>query len=523
MIRNSRFRVLVTACAAALVLGACSGTGTGPPTGGPEPTGDPVAGGTARVLQITEPRNLDPATMGNSWAVNAFLGNALYGTLMTDDPRTGAVRYKMAESFTTDDGGATFELRLRPGLAFSDGSPLDAAAVKFNWDRTKDPATGSTSVNEASMIASSETVDATTLKITMVSPIPSYAQAVLSTTMNWIASPASLRKGAKTFDAAPVGAGPFTLEKWTRQNTIDLVRNPRYWDAPKPYLDRITLRTSADSVQRVNSMISGGADVAIDTNWRTLAKARDAGFLTDTVPLNGGQYLALNARRAPFRDVRARRAVAAALDLRALDIAVYNGRGKTARTLFTESSPFYSAEPLTKTDKETAQRLFDELAAEGEPVSFTFKAFASPEAKTTAESVQAQLSAFRNVDVEIDTVDSSEIAALYTRNDFDMLISSALFVDPEPRLWSVFHGDSRLNRSGVDDERLNAALDAGRTETDPEKRAAAYGTVQRRMADLVPAIFVGRSAPSAVAAPNVHGVQQYGQGSLLPEELWIQK
>ncbi|MFF2846338.1 ABC transporter substrate-binding protein [Streptomyces sp. NPDC058001] len=523
MIRNRRFPIIAVTCATALVLGACGGTGTDASTDSRHSAGPPVAGGTARVLQITEPRNLDPAVMGNAWAVNAFLGNALYGTLMVNDPDTGAVHFRMAKSFVTRDGGATFELKLRPGLTFSDGSPLNAEAVKVNWDRIKVPETGSSAREEASVIASTKVVDATTLKVTMVSPVPNYAQAVLSTSMNWIASPKALKSTRQQFDARPIGAGPFTLKSWTRQDTIELVKNPGYWDAPKPYLDRITLRTANDSTQRVNTLTSGGADVAVDTNWETLATARAAGFDTDTMPLNGGQYLAMNTRRAPFDDIRARQAVAAALDLGAMDQTVYKGKGKPVHTLFTESSPFYADKELAKADRGTAQRLFDELAAEGKPVSFTFKSFPSPESRATAESVQTQLSAFRNVEVKVKIADHTEIATLRSTHDFDMLISSALFVDPEPTLWTAFHGDSRSNMSGIDDKELNDALLAGRRATSVKARKAAYETVQERLLALAPAVFTGRGAPSAVSAKNVHGVKQYGLGSLLPEELWIQK
>jgi len=521
MIRTKRSVAVAIACATALVLGACGGTSAD--TSSESPAGDPVAGGTARVIQITEPRSLDPAAMGNAWAMNAFLGNALYGTLMINDPESGEIEYKMAEDFSSSDGGKTFQLKLRPGLRFSDGSPLDAAAVKFNWDRIKDPALGSSSILEAAMITSSKVVDATTLEVTLGAPTPGYPHAVLFSAMNWIASPEALKAGQQSFDAKPVGAGPFTLKSWRRQDKIELAKNPDYWDAPKPYLDAITLRTATDSTQRINTLISGGVDAVIDTNWATIAKARDAGLTTDVTPLNGGQYLALNTRRAPFDDVRARKAVAAALDLDAMDSAVYSGKGEVPRTLFTKSSPFYSDKQLAKTDRAAAQKLFDELAAEGKPVSFTFKTFPTPEGKGAAESVQAQLSGFQNVTVKVQTVDQAEVPKLRTNHDFDMMISSALFGDPEPRLYSIFHGKSPANMSGLDDEQLNAALQDGRTETSVEERKAAYETVQDRLIETTPVIFYTRASPAAVTAKNVHGIVQYGMGSLLAEELWIQK
>ncbi|PXY33312.1 ABC transporter substrate-binding protein [Prauserella endophytica] len=521
MIRSRRFPAAVAACLGALVLAACGGSPSAGNSG--EPVGDPVAGGTANVIQIGEPRSLDPASLSNAWVLNAFLGNALYGTLLTNDSRTGELRYNLAESFGTRDNGATFDLKLREGLEFTDGTPLNAEAVKFNWDRFKDPQLGSTTMQEASMIASTEVVDARTLKITMVEPVPNFAWAVVTTSLNWVASPKALQAGRDSFDAEPVGAGPYTLDQWTRQDRIELVKNPGYWDAPKPYLDRITLRAAADPTQRINTMISGGADLSIETNWTILAKAEESGLQTDVVPLNGGQYVVMNMRKAPFDDVRARRAIAAALDLRAMDAVVYSGKGKLVPSLFTDSSRFHTGQRLATQDKDEAQRLFDELAADGKRVSFTFTTFPTPENRSVAEAVQAQLSAFRNVSVEVKTVDLTETARLHLTHDFEMMVSSAHFADPEPRLWTAFHSGSRANMSGIADERLDAALDAGRTATTLEDRKAAYRTVQERLIELVPGVFYTRTSPSVMAAQNIHGITQYGQGSLLPEELWIQE
>jgi peptide/nickel transport system substrate-binding protein len=472
---------------------------------------------------INEPRSLDPAAMSNVWAFNAVLGNALYGNLMINDVETGEIGYKMAESFTSKDNGATFELKLRAGLTFTDGSPLDAQAVKFNWDRIRNPATASSSIREAAMITSTEVVDARTLKIALRMPVPNYGQAVLVGAMNWIASPKALAKGQRAFDAAPIGAGPFTLKSWARQDKIELVKNPKYWDAPKPYLDRIELRSTSDTMQRLSSLTSGGVDVAVDTSWKTIDKARKAGFPTQVVPLSGGQGLTMNTRKPPFNDLRARQAVAAALDLKSTDLSLYNGKGKIPTRLFSETSPFYEDIVLTRTDKQAAQKLFDQLAAEGKPVSFTFTSQASPESKAVAESVQAQLSAFRNVKVKIRTIASAETAAIYAKRDFEMMISSALVVDPEPQLWSVLHGRSSANLSGINDPQLNAALDKGRASTSMEERKAAYKVVQERLVALVPVIYYTRAAPSVETATNVHGTKQYGFGSLMPEELWMQR
>ncbi|WP_146776861.1 ABC transporter substrate-binding protein, partial [Parafrankia sp. Ea1.12] len=387
----------------------------------------------------------------------------------------------------------------------------------------KDPATGSPHRSEASMIASTEVVDDVTLTATMVTQVPKYAQSVVTSSLNWIASPAALRKGAAAFDATPIGAGPFTLKSWTRQAAMELVKNPRYWDAPKPYLDTLTFQAALDSNQRYNTLQTGGADVAVESNPVNFDKADKAGLPNTVLELSGGLFMAMNTRRAPFDDVRARQAVAAALDLDALNLAAYNGTGTPVDTLFSKASPFYSDTPLRKADKATAQRLFDELAAEGKPVSFTVSTAPTSENRAIAENVQAQLGSFKNVSVQVKIVEVADIGAMRTTHDFDAIVSAAAFQDPEPRLLANFTGNSPANLSGIADKALNDALLAGRTGASEQDREKAYDAAQARLTEAMPAIFLTRSAPAVITGKNVGGIVQYGTGSLLPEDLWIAK
>ncbi|WP_245687847.1 ABC transporter substrate-binding protein [Rhodococcus phenolicus] len=506
-------------CAATLLLGACGAQNDEGPSGGVE-AGDPVAGGDLVVLQTGEPRSLDPAALSNTWSHQPVLGNALYGTLMVNDVDTFDIEYKMATGFSTTDGGTTFLLTLRPGLTFTDGTPLDAAAVKFNWDRMGDPAVGSTTIRWAGQIAGTEVIDPETLRVIMRSPNPHFAQSVVSSGLNWIASPDALGKGQAAFDENPIGAGPFTLTRWTRQDSIELAKNPGYWDAPKPYLDSLTIRTVSDTNQRVNAITTGAADLASETNWASLKNVESAGYSYEVVPTGGGQFIGMNFARAPFDDERARRAVALAVDLDAVNTAVYNGEGQVPQTLFEENSPYFSDIELGRTDPEAAQQLFDELAAEGKPVSFTFLSYPTTESKTLGEALQAQLSAYDNVEAKVDVVDYATATARSGARDFDMFISSAVIQDPDSPLWMAFHTDSPGNVIGIDDPELSAALDAGRSAGTVDERKAAYETVQQRLVALNPGIWYYRAVPAVVMGADVHGVELYGLGSPLPEEIW---
>ncbi|MFW0783171.1 ABC transporter substrate-binding protein [Gordonia sp. CPCC 206044] len=510
---------LAAVCSAALLVTACGAPTTG--RSASEDMGPPVSGGRANLIQVTEPRSLDPAALGNVWATQPALGNALYGTLMINNADTGEIEYKMAEDFSTADGGATYILRLRPGLRYTDDTPLDAAAVKYNWDRMKDPKLGAGASKVSPQIAQTTVLTPTTLRVSMIAPNQHFAQAVVTSTLNWTASPSALEKGRAAFDAAPVGAGPFTLASWTRQDKMELVKNQDYWDAPKPYLDGVTFRFVPDTAQRFNAVLSGAADLASETNSANVAKAKDAGLTSAMSTTGGGYYLAMNNRRAPFDDPRARKAISLALDLDTINTIVNNAAGTVPRTLFTESSPFYSDITLAENNRDEARALFDELAREGKRVAFAYTSFSTTESKLTGEAIQAQLSDYDNVEVRIDALDSSAINSVVAKRDFDMVVTTANVLDPDTELWAGFHSSSKGNMTGVHDTELDAALDAGRVGATVEERKSAYDTVQRELAEQVPGLFYVRSAPSVIAGADVGGVKLYGLGSPLPEEIWL--
>ncbi|ROO87609.1 peptide/nickel transport system substrate-binding protein [Actinocorallia herbida] len=513
-------RVAAVAGPLALLLAACGGTSgsTGHASG---PSGDPVSGGVLRAVLVSEPHNLDPAILQNNNRGQALLGNALYGTLLTNDPETGEVSGDMAEGFTTSDSGKTFVLTLRAGLKFSDGTPLDAAAVKYNWDRLKDPTLGSNSIQDASLIASTEVEDGTTLKVTLTRPTPRFGGNVILSSLDWIASPAVLKNGAQAFDADPVGAGPFALKDWTRGGALSLTRNPSYWNAPKPYLDGIDITFSSKADQRFNSLQAGGADVSMIEDWGVVAKARTAGLQVDVEPVGGGQYIALNQARAPFDDLAARQAVSAALDLDALNLAINQGNGEVADTFFPKSSPLYNDIKLHSYDKAKAQQMFDQLAAAGKPVSFTFTTFQGSE--KIAEAVQAQLSRYKNVTVEVEVAEWADTGRILGKHDFDATVAAVTFQDPDPAVARAFLSTSPRNSVGIDDGRLDDALKAGSSTAAGDARKDVYTTAVQRLVELVPGIFYQREPLVAVAGTKVGGLDLYGTGSLLADGLWLSK
>ncbi|WP_428516406.1 ABC transporter substrate-binding protein [Pseudonocardia sp.] len=507
---------VVTAGALVACGGASDGPGAAPGAAGP--AGPPVPGGTATFLVYTEPARLDPAALVNSSTADSTIGNALYGQLLVDDPASGGVVPRLAESLTTTDG-LDWVLDLRDGVTFSDGSPLDAAAVVANWNRHKDRAVGSRSASAAQAVAAA-TPAGRTVTIRLTEPNRQFPQLVVNSAMNWIASPAALQGGTGAFDANPVGAGPFVLREWRRQDQLVLARNSRYYDPPRPYLDQLVVKAIPDNESRLSTLQSAGADAAI-ANVEMAGRAGQADLWVAKDELDGITANIFNTRKAPFDDPAVRRAVVQAIDLDGLTEVLYKGHEQSPRAMFRETAALHeSGLDFVRFDRDAAQREFDRLAAAGTPLSFTLTVLNLSETVTMAQAVQAQLQGYRNVTVAVQAVDSSTRAAQLANGNFDVVNVNMAFGDPEPLLYQSLKTGSPQNYSGITDPQLDAALLDGRTSGDLPGRKDAYRRVQQRWNELNPAIPISSLASLVVVRPETGGIGFYGNGSVVVDGVW---
>jgi len=497
-----------------LVLSACGGGGDKPDAA----SGEPQAGGSLSLIQMTEARILDPAVMTNALSGNTFTGNALFGALLTDKA-DGAFDYGLAKSLETSDGGTTWKLTLRDGLTFSDGSPLDAEDVVYNWNRIKDPQLGSGSRAIANYIKEMK-ADGQTLDFDLTEPVANFAFAVAAQSLNWIAKPEALEAGQAAFDKNPVGAGPFVLDSWARGGKMVLKKNAKYFDKPRPYLDELVLTANGDEGQRFATVKSGGADATASNSSAHFKRGLDEGLQGLTQGLSGGTPMWLNTRFAPFDDPRAREAVAKGIDLQAVSDAAYEGKADIPRTLFTKKSPLYTDTPLTGYDKVAAQKLLDELADEGKPVKFTITAYQTSESRRVAEAMQAQLSAYDNIDVKLEVLDFPAAIAKGNAREFQMMPGGAAFADPETLLYEVSHTGSAGNYSGISDPQLDAALEKGRMSSDLDERKAAYADYAKRLSEVNPFILYQRNTNGVAFDKSVSGFVQYGTGATRVDGVW---
>jgi len=265
--------VVAVMMALGLLAAACGGSSDsgGGNGGGSTPdvtikaSGNPKSGGTIKFAVEAESDGFNPTS--NRWAISGYMvGNAVFDPLTAYDA-TGKAQPYLAKSFTPSADFKSWTVDLRTGVNFSDGTPVDAAAVKLSLETVKANAlTGAALAN----IASVTVVSPTQLTITTTDPWASMP-AILTTQVGFIAAPAQLRAEGAAASRQPIGSGPFTQKEWVPDNRWVGSKNANYWrtDAAGnklPYLDSVEFRPIVDPQNRVNALLPGDVQMIHTTD-----------------------------------------------------------------------------------------------------------------------------------------------------------------------------------------------------------------------------------------------------------------
>ena len=194
----------------------------------------------------SDPRNLEPGT-NRAWPVGSEIILNVFDTLVAwTPPDFAALEGRLAESWTVSDDGTTFDFKLREGVMFHDGTPFNAAAVKFSFERTSE--LNSYVKSTFGQIASIEALSDSDLRITLSNPYPPFLS-ILAQPQAAVVSPAAVERLGDDFAVNPIGTGPFVFESYTPDTTVVLNANPDYFRGP-PKVERIIFRIIPDASTR---------------------------------------------------------------------------------------------------------------------------------------------------------------------------------------------------------------------------------------------------------------------------------
>ena len=347
---------------------------------------------------------LDPSHATDGLSLNTT--NEVMQNLVTFKPGTFDVVGDAAEKWSASADGKTWTFDLKPGLMFSDGTPLDAKAVKFNFDRWRlkmHPAHGNFTYSYYAddfggfpgAIADVQAPSATRVVITLGRPLGPFLRDIAEQSFG-LGSPQAILADPKGFEIKPVGSGPYQVAEWVRDDHITLTANPK-WSGAKPAYQTVIIRDIPDQSTSVLSIQKGEIQMLTDPRPDDAkALAKQPGIRVLEQPSNNVSYVAMHVEKKPFGDVRVRRAVAYAIDAATMAKSLYSSGAVTAGNWtppgMLGENPAVHVYPH---DPAKARAL---LAAAGFPHGFTTTLSYStaprpylPEPQRVAETIQANL------------------------------------------------------------------------------------------------------------------------------------
>ena len=516
--RTSRVLEIIgmVATAAALLAGCTSASGSG--NAAAVSGGTPKAGGTLRYISYADVPTLDPAGITTQNGLYGPAPDALYGSLLRRNSQTGVVMPGIATSMTANPSATVWTLKLRPNVKFSDGTPYDAAAVQFNWQREQDPANHSPNALYVAQIASMTAQDATTLIIRLKAPNSAF-DTIVAQDLTFIASPKALQAEGANFSEHPVGAGPFELQSWVRNSSMTLVKNPTFYEAPRPYLDKLVITVIPDPQQGLTALETGEADILFTEQAQTVNAATKAGYRGFVATNPGAPIIAFNAKQAPFNDPSVREAVSIGIDASQMQ-KVTGTVGVPAPAPFPSGSPYNFALTYHGYDPGKAQSLFDAYAAEhGGTVSFTLLSFENT--RNEAEFIQAALDQYHHVQVQVSVASQDAAFTQILSGSYQAAEWGAPWLTPSDLALYLKTG-APLNVYGYSDSEVDQALHTALSTTDTAREDAAYKIVVEHLINDMPMFNYGtRLVGSMFQQSKVHGFDTFNDAYPIFENIWL--
>ena len=503
----------------ALVLSGC---------GGGASSGSNAGGGAQLIsARVKDAVGLDPANETDGLSLN--ITSEVFENLVSFKPGTFDVVPQIATSWTSSADGKNWTFRLRPGLKFSDGTRLDAKAVKFNFDRwrlTKNKYHGSLSYPYwASQFGG---FDGKSVVADVLAPAPDRVTMRLRTPLGpflrnlampsfAIASPDALMKDPQGFHLKPVSSGPYEIAEWVKDDHITLVANPN-WDGGTVAYSTVIMRDIPDQSSSVLSMKKGDIDMLIDPrpdDAKDLAQQK--GVTLYRQPSNNLTYLALNMDKKPFDNVLVRRAIGYAIDKAAIAKSFY-ALGAQVADNWTPPGMLgeNSAVKAYPHDAAQARKL---LAQAGLPNGFATELFYPtsprpymPEPQRMAEAVQANL---REIGVTV-TLQPYEFGIFLQKvrngeHPMCLIGWTGDNGDPDNFMYDILDQDSAVKGQAQNytfwrDPAFHTLMLAGQQTLDEKKRAAIYRQANAMIHEQAPAIPIAHSIVSFAAKSNIDGV-----------------
>lgn len=500
---------------------------------------EPKRGGTLVFGRGADSKSLDPINVTDGESLKAT--QQIYDTLVTYKPGTTEVIPELATSWETSEDAFTWTFYLRKGVKFHDGTPFNADAVVFNFERWMYEDNPYHHGDFAywqymfggfpGVVKSVKAIDEYTVQFELNQPQAPFLNNLAMPNFA-IASPAAIKKYGEDYGNHPVGTGPFILQSWKRDDTMVLVRNENYW-GEGPYLDKVIFRVIPDNSARLMELQAGTVDIIDGVNPIDVESIKaDPNLQLILRPSMNVGYLAMNFDKKPFDDVRIRRAINHAINKEAIVEAFYGDLGIPAKNPMPPSIWGYNdAIEDYEYNPEKAKQL---LAEAGYPNGFKTELWAMPnprpyfvQPRPIAEAMQADLAAI-GIKAKIVTYDWATYLDKTENGEHPMAMLgwTGDNGDPDNFLYVLLDKDqatkgSAGNISFYRSDELHEVLIEAQMSPDHEKRVELYKRAQEIIHEDAPWVCVVHSTPPLAAKKNVKNFIPNPTGTESYDQVWL--
>ncbi|HZB90857.1 MAG TPA: ABC transporter substrate-binding protein [Stellaceae bacterium] len=486
-------------------------------------SGAAMAATTLRIGLAEDPDALDPTL------ARTFVGRIVFASLcdkLFDIGPHLEIVPQLATAYSWSADNKALTIQLRRNVLFQDGTPMDAAAVKYSIERhLKMP--GSNRKGEISAVTGVDVIDDHTVRLDLATPFaPLLAQ--LTDRAGMILSPKAAAAEGDKFAAHPVCAGPFKFTQRVAQDRIVLDRFPQYWDKDKIHIDRIVFMPIPDASVRLANLQSGGLDMIERVSPADLAQIKgNPGLATASIVELGYQSLAINVGRGagahnPLgREAKLREALDLAIDRDALNQVVFEGQFQPGNQWVPPNNPYYdTALPVPKRDIAKAKALVQQVA-HGE-VTVDLMAPNDSLQMQVAQVLQA-MAKEAGINLNIQATEFASSLGIAEKGDFQLyLFAWSGRTDPDGNLYNFIACKGPLNYSGYCNPALDREIDAARATEDPHQRAQLYAKVAQTVLSDRPVIYLYHRRWIYAYSKHLTGFTPYPDGLIRPQGLRLQ-
>jgi len=506
-----RFRSGIACAVLAIVVAGCGGSTTAD------------IGSQLVMARVKDAVNLDPSHATDGLSLNTTI--EVLENLVTFKPGTFDIMPALATKWSSDAAGTTWTFTLRSGAKFTDGTPADAAAVKFNFDRWRlknDPAHGAFSYpyyatqfgeSTSSVITDVRVASPTSVVFKLASPLGPFLRDIAMPSFA-IGSPTAIRTDPKGYEQRPVGSGPYSVAEWVKDDHITLQANPTYSGSlPKPTFGTVIIRDIPDQATSVLSMEKG--DIQMLTDPRpddATALAKQKGVTVVNQPANNNSYIAMNVEKKPFDNLLVREAIAYAVDINAIRTGLY-ATGTVNADNFTPPG-MLGENPSVKIYPHDPAKAKALLAQAGLPNGFTTNLYYPtsprpymPQPQRVAETLQAQFK-LAGITVVLQPLEFGVFLSKVRNGEHEMCLIgwTGDNGDPDNFFYNLLdenaaHKGTAQNYSFWRDPAFHKLMLAGQNTVDEGKRKAIYMQANKMVHDQVPVVtLVHLVVPIAISS-----------------------